>query len=51
MRAAAPRGDRIVRKWVWKLWCMYVEGERLEREVRGRVAMTWQRVQGWMQEG
>ena len=33
-----------------KLWIIYTEESRIDREVRNRAAATWQKVQGWIRE-
>lgn len=50
MRQMAPRGDRIVMRYIWRLWIEFIEVEQFEREVRNRTAATWHKVQGWIQE-
>ena len=50
MRLMAPKGNRIVMRYIWRLWIEFIQEEQLEREVRNRTAATWHKVQSWIQE-
>jgi hypothetical protein len=50
MRFVGPRGDRIVKRYCWKQWCVYLRDNEIEREVRNRAAASWNKVQEWMQQ-
>lgn len=49
IQIAMPQGREKIYRYFWKKWLDYVHEARLEREVSYRSAVTWSKVQSWLQ--